>query len=145
MRGQYKVLKGGVGTRGYRHIALTSDKKLKTYRISRLVAAAFVTNPENKPEVNHINGIKLDNRSTNLEWCTRGENVRHGFRIGLYTNTNYPGERNSNAKLNNKQARLIRHIKEIDPLLSNRKIAKIFKVSEHCIKCIVNRTTYINA
>jgi len=68
---------------GYLRINLQKNKKRKHYLLHRLIAQTFIPNPKNKPTVNHINGIKSDNRIENLEWNTRSENTKHAFRIGL--------------------------------------------------------------
>lgn len=68
---------------GYRRINLTIDGAMTGFLIHRLVAEVFVENPKQLPFVNHINGIKIDNRPENLEWCTHAENMRHAFSTGL--------------------------------------------------------------
>lgn len=75
------IMKSG----GYLGIKLFSiEKKAQSnFRIHRLVALAFIVNPENKEDVNHKNGIKTDNRVHQLEWCTTSENIKHAFEIGL--------------------------------------------------------------
>lgn len=68
---------------GYFCLNLTLNYKWKSIVIHRLVAQAFIPNPENKPQVNHIDGNKLNNCVSNLEWVTRLENVRHSWDTGL--------------------------------------------------------------
>ena len=63
--------------RGYKRVSLWYNGKANDHRIHRLVAEAFIPNVENKPEVNHKNGIRNDNRVVNLEWVTGKENVSY--------------------------------------------------------------------
>ena len=69
---------------GYKHVTLAlGNKKVKSCRVHRLVAIAFIDNPKNKPYVNHIDCDRSNNKVSNLEWCTRRENVLHSYKLGL--------------------------------------------------------------
>jgi hypothetical protein len=78
---QEKILKPQKHNKGYLTITLTKNGKQKQKLLHRLVAETFIENPMNKKEVNHINGIKTDNRVENLEWVTKEENMQHAFKI----------------------------------------------------------------
>ena len=80
----YKIRKLRTDKNGYVLINLCKNGNIKTHKIHRLVATAFLENKKNEPTVNHINEIKSDNRSCNLEWCSFLHNNKHGSRKELY-------------------------------------------------------------
>ena len=73
----YKPLNAEETSKGYLRVPLFKDGKRKWHKVHRLVAQAFIPNPENKPQVNHIDGNKQNNSITNLEWVTDAENKEH--------------------------------------------------------------------
>lgn len=78
-----RILKPYANSKGYNQVRLCSNGKNTKYLVHRLVAFAFINNIENKPQINHINGVKNDNNINNLEWATGSENQKHAFLCGL--------------------------------------------------------------
>lgn len=108
-----KMLKFYTDKYGYLKIGLYQNQKSKMYSVHRLVALAFIPNPENKPQVNHDDGVKTNNYVTNLEWATSSENQTHAIVTGLRKGVG--GEENYNAKLSDEK------ILEIAELYKTRK------------------------
>lgn len=79
------ILKPNITKKGYHRIQLVNGKKYRNFMVHRLVAEAFIKNPLNRPIVNHIDGIKTNNKISNLEWVTSSENLIHAYDNGLKT------------------------------------------------------------
>jgi hypothetical protein len=121
-----KIIKGGVNPQGYIIIGLNKNNKRTSYTEHRLVALAFLDNPNNYPVINHKNGIKTDNRVENLEWCTYQQNTIHAFETGL--KFGYKGEKHGMCKLTNDQVLAIRADNRL-----HRIIAKEYNVDRSTI------------
>ena len=131
-----RIMKTDPSGNGYALVFLyKKDKSRKAVTVHRLVANAFIPNPENKPQVNHKNGLKTDNQIDNLEWATSSEDRQHAYDIGLKVAPN--GERHYSAKLNSFQVRVIRKSD-----LSQRELVRIFKVTQPTVRAIINKTTW---
>lgn len=84
---KYTYLKLGK-LKPYYNISLTINSKQKTYLVHRLVAQTFIPNPNNFPQVSHIDGNKGNNKVDNLEWCTSKQNINHAINNGLWNHDN---------------------------------------------------------
>jgi hypothetical protein len=96
-----RILKPKTSKYGYLEVSLHKEGKLSTKRVNRLVAIAFIINVNNYPQVNHINGDKLNNNIDNLEWVSNSMNQIHAHKIGL--KRSLKGENSNRAILTNEK------------------------------------------
>ena len=137
--GKEKYLSITKSSIGYLNTKLQLNKKNKSFLVHRLVAETFIKNEFNKPCVNHINGIKTDNRVENLEWCTHKENTEHSLKNDLIKT----GCNRKQSKLSLKDIEYIRkNYKEKDKKNGGYKLAEMFGVSRNCISNVVKNKTY---
>ena len=123
---------------GYKAVNLSINGKCKTFDVHRLVALAYIPNPDNLPVINHKNGIKTDNRVENLEWVTHKENVMHAIETGLWKPAK--GKETNHGRFEVSDVLRIRELKEQG--LPIRKIAKMFNITHGAVEQIAQRHTY---
>lgn len=125
--------------RDYYYISIQQNGKRKNFILHRLVAYHFVENKFNKPQVNHINGIKSDNSAKNLEWVTPIENIHHAISHGLVPRPTR-GSLQPRAKVNEKQVAEIRMLEKNGE--KHRNIAKKYNIGVSTVTHIVNKTRW---
>jgi hypothetical protein len=133
-----KILNPAKDKNGYLRTALTKNKVKKMTTIHRLIALTFISNPENKPCVNHINGIKSDNRIQNLEWFTVLENNLHALKNKLKNPLR--GIEHHMVKLSKNDVVKIRQNKDN---LYQWQLALIYNISQSQISRILNNKRWI--
>ena len=132
-----KIMKPTKNSKGYLLVSLFKNGKRNRFCVHRLVLESFVENIENKKCVNHINGIKTDNRVENLEWNTYSENTKHAFKNGLMKNKFGENQHLSKLKKDN-----VLEIRENKDKLSYRKLANKYNVSIFSIYSVIKNKTW---
>jgi hypothetical protein len=132
-----KLIKSCFSEDGYICVTLIKNGKTKFTGLHRLVASAFIPNPENKPQVNHKDGNKHNNSIDNLEWSTISENIQHAFDTGL--NEVKKGEKHYRTKLTEKD---VLEIRKIGASISAVKLGLMYGLNNQAIYKILNKQTW---
>lgn len=135
-RGKIKIMRHTVNTAGYHIVELSKNNERKSFRVHRLLAQAFVPNPDNKPVINHINGTKDDNSLNNLEWVTTSENIHHAYMTGLRQS----GDQSPNRKVSDAQVLFMRNLYRSEHFLL-RELSQLFGISESNTCVLINSNT----
>ena len=133
-----RIMKSSLIGKGYKMVYLSKDGRVYSRLLARIVAEAFVPNPKNKPEVNHVDLDKLNCRASNLEWTTRLENMRHAYANGAIPFME--GERGGGSKLKNEQVLAIRRRRKKG--IRVKQLASEYGVHECAIYRILSRATW---
>ena len=139
-----RIFKDFKSRQGYIMVSLYKNGSYKTYRTHIFVGRIFISNPDNKPQINHIDGDKANNCIWNLEWTTGKENMRHASQMGLiHGNRNSTGSKNPSAKLNEEKAEKILNLYIYgDPEFGAPALAKVFNVSSSSIYNVIKGRTF---
>lgn len=133
-----KILAGGLDSDGYRVVLLYKNGKRRMFKEHRLVAAAFIPNPDKLPQVNHKNAIKTDNKAENLEWCSCQDNISHAVNKGLWNPAK--GSKHPASKLTEEDVVDIRVRLSVGQ--SCQRISVLFGVSPATIQDILSKRTW---
>lgn len=133
-----KIMKPIKRGTGYLVMSLSKNGEREYVLVHRLVAEAFIPNPENKPQVNHLDGNKANNSVFNLEWCTQKENNIHAYAINLKKGP--IGEKNWFCKLSSADIIEIRKLRSIGMTLIQ--IAERFSISFQMVSRICNKNNW---
>jgi hypothetical protein len=131
-----RKLKPYTDSKGYKRVDLFNKGKVNK-KVHRLVAQAFIPNPKEYLQVNHINGVKGDNRVENLEWCNNSQNQRHSWSNGRKSKTK--GESNGNSKLTKE---VVIQIKDLSKTKSDLEISRELKVPRTTVYNITKNRTW---
>lgn len=137
LRTKPKPVKPSIDRYGYQFLTLCKDTKHKKYTVHKLVASAFLENPNELPQIDHVNGIKTDNRAENLEYVSARENTIRSVFLGLKPH----GEKHKLHKLSQKNVDDIRELYSSGKY-SQRKLSEMFGVSGCTIGRILRNETW---
>ena len=124
---------------GYSYVKLYKKGERKEWASHRLVAVSFMSNKKNKPVVNHLDGDRLNNKLSNLEWATFSENSKHAYATGLQTPQR--GSDNKSSVLTKEQVVAMREMYSLD-LFSYKTIGDLFQVSSSCAASAIKGKTW---
>lgn len=136
-----KIIKQTSDKDGYLRVGLNINNSKKIFPVHRIVCLSFHENTENKPQVNHKDGIKFHNYEWNLEWSTLSENRIHAYNTGLQNGLNRRGEKSNFVKLTEDQILKIRS-EYIPYKVKQKYLAEKYGVTQSAISAIINKKNW---